>query len=118
MSILDIKKEINWFIVSIMFVLLFGVIYEVFSHQVYLPFMYLAFLVPLAGLIIKLIIIKKEIMPSKISNNLLNASILTITLGSIIKGFLDIYGTTNSLISIYLILGCLYIILSLITLRQ
>lgn len=118
MSILDIKKEIKWYILATIFVLIFGIIYEIFSHQVYSPFMYLAFLIPFVGLVIKIITIKKEIIPTKVSDNFFNASILTFTLGSIIKGFLDIYGTTNSLISIYLILGSLYILLSLITFRQ
>ena len=118
MSILDIKKEIKWYITFTIFIFIFGIIYEIFSHQVYSPFMYLAFLIPLLGLIIKLVLVKKEIIPTKVSDNLFNSSVLTFTLGSIIKGFLDIYGTTNSLISIYIILGSLYILLSLITMRQ
>ena len=49
-----------------------------------------------------------------LSHNLFKSSILTFTLGSIPKGVLDIYGTTNSLIIVYLILGLILFILSII----
>ena len=47
------------------------------------------------------------------SHTLLKSSIITFTLGFIIKGILDIYGTTNSLLSLYLIFGIILFILSI-----
>ena len=47
------------------------------------------------------------------SHNFFKSSIITFTLGFIIKGILDIYGTTNSLLLLYLILGIILFILSI-----
>ena len=43
-----------------------------------------------------------------------NLSIITFTLGSIMKGVLEIYGTTNKLVSSYFIIGLILFILSIL----
>ena len=63
---------------------LFGAIYELFSHEVYSYFMIYAF---------------------ALCRNLYHAGIATLTIGSIMRGVLDIYGTTNSLSNIYWFAG-------------
>lgn len=99
------------------FCCVFGIIYEHFSHDVYSLYMLYAFLIPLfLGLIISVIlcIINENYLPTRIPVNLYNASICTLTVYSIFKGVLEIYGTTNSLIQIYLYVGVLLLIVSLI----
>ena len=105
----------NFLIISTI-CLIFGLIYELFSHQVYSVFMLGAFLIPLVmGVVIPSFICKIK-MPSVAVNNLYNASIATFIFGSFIKGFLDIYGTTNSKILIYPIVGIMLLLISIISL--
>lgn len=88
------------------FILLFGIIYEIFGHGVISYSMILAFLFPLFGLLIPSIVIKKTgkygiyyRYSSAISAY--KALIATLTVGSIINGVLEIYGTTNRLTIFY-----------------
>lgn len=111
-SVINYKKQCkNYFILSVI-CLIFGIIYELFSHGVYSIYMWGAFLIPLLlGCLASLIFFKKQ---NVIENNLYNAGIITLTIGSILKGVLDIYGTTNEKLILYLILGVLFIVLSII----
>lgn len=117
MSILDINdlKRENIFIIGFsIFTLVFGIIYEMFSHGVISLFMILAFLIPLINLITNIIFINRKIKITKLSKNFFSMSIYTFTFFSVIKGVLDIYGTTNNLIIIYLIVGILLLVSSII----
>ena len=77
--------------------------------------MLLAFLIPLLlGVVTKIIFSKKKKkILKKSTNSIFNNGIITLTIGSILKGILDIYGTTNKLLIIYLILGVLLIIIAI-----
>lgn len=84
-----------------------GAVYEMFSHGVYSAYMVYAFMIPLVmGCLPYLAdsrgIIKKA---GPMAEHLLLASIVTFTIGSIIKGVLEIYGTTNFLTVVYPMLG-------------
>ena len=50
-------------------------------------------------------------VPGRISENIYNAGVGTLTVGSIVKGVLIIYGTTNVLSKIYFIVGIGMIVL-------
>ena len=97
--------------------MIFGIIYESFSHNVYSNYMMYAFLIPLFGMVVYGIIYIFELNKyySEFAMKIFNSSIITFTFGSVIKGVLEIYGTTNKLITIYLIFGIIMIILSVIT---
>jgi branched-subunit amino acid transport protein len=74
-----------------------------------------AFLVPLifGGIISKLIYMQKiKYIPNRISNNLYNAGIATFTVYCILRGILEIYGTTNKLINLYIVAGIFCLIAS------
>lgn len=117
MSILDINdlKNENKFIIGFsVFVLIFGIIYEMFSHGVISYYMIFAFLIPLINFLINIIFISGKIKINKLSKNLFSMSIYSFTFLSIIKGVLDIYGTTNNLILIYLIVGLILLVASII----
>ena len=115
LSTLDIKKQaIKYFSLSIFF-LIFGIVYETFSHNVYSNYMMWAFLIPLfLGFVPYMIlyILNKKI--NIISLQLYNSSVLTFTLGSTMKGILEIYGTTNVLMNVYLPLSITLLVLSII----
>ena len=117
MSILDINdlKNENKFIIGFsVFVLIFGIIYEMFSHGVISCYMIFAFLIPLINFLVNTIFINNKINVNKLSKNLFSMSICSFTFLSIIKGVLDIYGTTNNLIFIYLIVGLILLVASII----
>ena len=117
---LDIKKSkkemIKYLFISIFF-LIFSIVYESFSHDVYSNYMMYAFVIPLIlGTLIYGIIYIFELNKSfnEFGMKLYNSSIITFTLGSIMKGVLEIYGTTNKLTIIYLIIGIITLIISII----
>ena len=115
LSILDIKRTIIKYIFFTIFILVFGQIYEHFSFGVISNYMIYAFLIPLIlGLLINTIIYFTKIVSSKMGSCLYNNGIITLTVGSILRGVLDIYGTTNMYLKIYLYAGVLLIIAGII----
>lgn len=109
MSILDIKKQGKVYLIASIACVIFAMIYEAFSHGVYSNYMIFAFLLPFimgAGISFILYLINKKeasVLPSKFGNNLYNASVATLTFGSIFNGVLEIYGTTNAKVYVYLV---------------
>ena len=94
-----IRKQIIKNIVLTVLCIIFSTIYEFFSHQVYSIFMIGAFIVPLlAGVGINVIrwLVYKDIEISESALAIWQCGIYTLTVGSIFRGILDIYGTTNS----------------------
>lgn len=112
----SLRTTLTYTIISI-FCALLGAIYELFSHEVYSYYMIYAFAIPLIlGMLPYLFVSmsNKKIYPSYIVRNLHHSGVATLTVGSIIKGVLDIYGTTNSLCIYYLFIGALLLIISLV----
>ena len=97
------------------FCIIFAAIYEYFSHEVYSAFMIFAFLIPFLGGTVVFYTIKRfatSTMPGESLVSLYNCGIATLTVGSIFQGVLEIYGTTNSLVNVYLVVGAMLIISS------
>ncbi|MCR4956706.1 MAG: hypothetical protein K6A30_08475 [Lachnospiraceae bacterium] len=94
---------------------LFGGIYEIFSHEVYSYFMIYAFLVPftLGGMVFLILAAKEKEALSKWFYNFWNSGIITITFGMVMKGVLEIYGTTNAKLYLYFVLGSLLLLLGI-----
>ncbi len=86
-----------------LFVMIFGYIYELFSHNVYTYYMQYAHLIPLfLGVIPFLLLYKfRKDVKRDISITLYNNAVITLTVYSILKGVLEIYGTTNKLVIFY-----------------
>lgn len=111
------KKQIYKYLIISIFFLIFSSIYEMFSHGVYSSYMIFAFTIPLLlGSLVYVIIYKLGLNKyfSYLGIKLYNCFIITLVIGSLMKGFLDIYGTTNKLISIYLVISVSLLILSTI----
>ena len=86
----------------------FGVVYEQFSHGVFSGYMAFAFLfLLLLGALPAFLAAAFNINrhPKRACRNLHNSGVATLTVGSLCKGALDIYGTTSALISVYWWLG-------------
>lgn len=100
------------YIAASLFCALFGAVYELFSHEVYSYSMIYAFVIPLAGGALPFLAVAMGHIgrfPGRISRSLYHAAITTFTIGSIMKGVLEIYGTTSALLPVYWITGGLLI---------
>ena len=119
MYTLDIKRlkdQGKIYIIVTLFCILFAIIYESFSHGVISSFMIYAFIIPLLfGVFVPYLLyyLKIKKLPTGIENKAYNAGVATLTVGSIIEGVLQIYGTTNSKVYIYLVLGLFFLIFSI-----
>ena len=85
----------------------FGAVYEIFSHGVYSYGMIYAFVFPLAlGVVpLALITMLHAPYPNRFARNVYHAGIATLTVGCLVTGALEIYGTTNPLTLVYWIAG-------------
>ncbi len=81
----------------------FGGVYEHFSHEVYSYYMIYAFAFPLLGgtLPYMLLAMRKKEYPGAACAMLQHCGLATLTVGSILRGILEIYGTTNALCACY-----------------
>ena len=101
------KIALVYLILSV-FCALFGAVYELFSHEVYSFYMIYAFGFPLVGGALPYGILSAFHLSkssSLLARNLYHSGIATLTVGSIVRGVLDIYGTTNSLSRYYWFVG-------------
>ena len=110
------KKTISYLFLSL-FIFVFFQIYEYFSHGVYSNYMLYAFLIPFPGLAVPSFLLHslKKALPEN-SRFLWKSGIATLTVGSIYKGILEIYGTNGYFEFPYLLLGGVLCILGLLSL--
>lgn len=88
----------------------FGWIYEQFSHGVYSAHMVYAFAYPLVGGALPFLALglsRLPNLPGQPEQVLYHCGIATLTLGSVLRGVLEIYGTDNPLLAVYPIAGWL-----------
>ncbi len=89
----------------------FGGIYELFSHGVYSYAMLYAFGFSLAGGALPALLIGLSehcSLPGKRVRNAWHSAMATWSVGSIVQGVLEIYGTTNRLTTVYWAAGGLF----------
>lgn len=92
------------YVLAAAFCALFGFVYEQFSHGVYSDFMVYAFSVPLAGgaaVFLAMGLFGKGRYPGPLVRNLWHSAVATATVGSILSGVLEIYGTGSRLLTYY-----------------
>lgn len=100
------------------FCIVFSVIYEAYSHNVYSGYMIFMFLFPLAGGLIPSACIafsQRIPVPGRLTRNIINSAIATLTVGSCFSGILEIYGTTSYYSSVYWAVGCVLAAIGLFT---
>ena len=103
----------GWVYLAIsLFCLVFGVVYEHFSHGVYSNAMVYAFVYPLCLGAFPFFTVcafgggrTERIVPSGASARLWAYGVATLTVGSILSGVLEIYGTDSDLLIVYPIAG-------------
>ena len=91
-----------------MFCALFGGVYEAFSHEVYSYWMIYAFAFPLVLGALPLLVIRMTgaAYPNRAVRSAQHAGVASLTVGSLVTGALEIYGTTHPLTIVYWIAGC------------
>lgn len=101
-SVNTLKKHLIFNLAGTLFLVLFGAIYETFSHGVFSFYMIYAFAFPLVlGVTLYLVLLFVRKYPNRVFLNLWNSAIATFSVGSVFQGVLEIYGTTNSLSVVY-----------------
>lgn len=90
------------YLLSALLCALFGAVYELFSHEVWSCFMICAFAFPLLLGAIPFSLLRKrgKPFPGKAAD-LVHAGVAALTVGSILQGVLEIYGTSNPLTAVY-----------------
>ena len=111
-----LQKHIIGSIIAALFCALFAAVYESFSFGVYSYFMLFAFAIPLLGcsLPYSIIVFRNKNIPDIFSLRLWNSGIAAFTVGSVIEGVIEIYGTTNHFVIVYLAAGAVFCVSGLI----
>ena len=110
LSTLDTNKSKRIYLLSTILCFVFSMIYEHFSHKVYSPYMVFALGIPLIGGLAVIEIFScfpNDFYPNHLSINLYNSGLATFTVGSLLQGALEIYGTENPLMIYYWYAGIL-----------
>ncbi len=96
------------YLIFTVFCAVFGFVYELFSHDVFSPFMGLLFLFPLLLGTLPFYLLglfQASKLPGVLSRYSYHSGIATLTLGSLLTGVFDIYGSTAPLVCVYWIVG-------------
>jgi len=89
---------------------LFSAVYEHFSYGVYSNYMVYLFLLPLVGGVLPYAVLgltPRSPVPSCASSRLFNSGVAALTVGSCLKGVLQIYGTSSVYLAAYWAAGIL-----------
>lgn len=97
----------NFYLILSIFWFIFAIIYEHFSHGVYSLFMQLCFLFPLlGGFILSWLLSKLKLpQPSYFIQHLYICGLMTLNIGSCMRGIFDISGVATNLLFIYIVVG-------------
>lgn len=110
------KTAFVYLLISL-FCVLFGAVYELYSHEVYSYYMLYAFVFPLGGGTLPfsaLSLAKVRKYPNALACNVYHSGIGTLTVGSVIEGILEIYGTSNSKTQAYWYVGIFLVVLGIV----
>ena len=100
------KRNLLGLLAGTAFLALFGGVYEHFSHGVDSGYMMYAFAIPLVlGAAPYALALSRQRYPGRAFLGVWNAGIAALSVGSVMRGVLDIYGTTNGLIVVYPVAG-------------
>lgn len=110
----NITQTRNLFVIETIVTAVFGGVYEYFSHNVYSGFMMFAFAIPLVLGVVPYILlghVPRVYLPDPILRTVYNSGVITLNVGCVFAGILEIYGTTNRLVYVYPVAaGALFIV--------
>ena len=107
----EIEKLVFTYLIVTLVCAIFGAVYEFFSHGVYSYYMLYAFMIPFLGGTVYFygILYFRSKIPGCIARRFQHFGILTLTVGCMVCGILEIYGTTNRLVIFYFIVGGMFL---------
>ena len=106
----NLLKTRDRYVLAALGCMVFGAVYECFSHQVYSGYMIFAFLFPLLMGVVPYTLLSDRDCPLRagvVSRYLYNSGAAALTAGSVFQGVLEIYGTTSRLSGVYWAAGAL-----------
>lgn len=108
---LKTKKTVITYLVITLFCIAFNYLYSIFGHGVSSPFMSYAFVFSLILGVVGFVIIGRLNLENRIAFNLYNAGIATLTVGSLLRGILDIAGADSAYPIYYFVVGTLFVLI-------
>ena len=109
------KTGLTFYTVATVVTLVVGTVYEFFSHQVYSPFMYLLFMIPLMLGVVPNLVAKMtgKTSWSQKTHKQPTRWVSSPHLRQLLKGVFDIYGTSSLYPTLYLPVGVLLLVAAL-----
>lgn len=110
-------RALRVYIAATVFVALFGAVYECFSFGVYSYYMIYAFSVPLLLGVVPAAQLATAKQPKYVplaARRLHHTGVGTLTVGAIVRGVLEIYGTSNDLCMVYGLAGGVLVTLAVL----
>ena len=107
----DLRTVRNYLFITL-FTAFFGAVYETFSFGVYSYFMIYAFAVPLVLGVLPFLLLgmRSRLSGPPLGRRFWHTGTAVLTVGCIVKGVLDIYGTESTLVYIYWLAGPLLLL--------
>ena len=103
------KKTAGIYLFTTLFCIVLNYVYSLFGHGVSSPFMSYAFVFSLVLGVVGFILLGWLDLNNRIAFNLYNAGIATLTVGSILRGILDIAGADTIYPVYYFIAGAVFV---------
>ena len=109
----EIEKLVFTYLIVTLVCAGFGAVYEFFSHGVYSYYILYAIMNPFLGgtVYFYCILYFRSKIPGCIARRFQHFGILTLTVGCMVCGILEIYGTTNRLVIFYFIVGGMFLVI-------
>lgn len=102
---MNTKTTVKIYVFATLFCIAFSYVYSLFSHDVSSPFMSYAFVFSLVLGVFGFIVLGRLDLNNRIAFNLYNAGITTLTVGSILRGIIDIAGADTAYPVYYFVVG-------------
>jgi hypothetical protein len=106
---MNTKINIKIYVFTTLFCIVFNYIYSLFSHDVSSPFMSYAFVFSLVLGVVGFIVIGLLNLDNRVAFNLYNEGIATLTVGSILRGIIDIAGADTTYPIYYFLVGTVFV---------
>jgi hypothetical protein len=108
---MNTKTTVKIYVFTILFCIVFNYIYSLFGHGVSSPFMSYAFIFSLVLGVVGFIVLGQLNLHNRIAYNLYNAGIATLTVGSILRGIIDIAGADTTYPVYYFLIGAVLVVI-------
>ena len=106
------RTPVKIYMLTTLFCIVFNYIYSLFGHGVSSPYMSYAFVFSLVLGVLGFTVIGRLNLVNRTAFNLYNAGIATLTVGSILRGIIDIAGADTVYPAYYFFVGTIFVVVS------